>query len=141
VISDQHSEEIRQETMDGGTDKRARSVEDLDVFRRAYAVSLEVHRASLSFPSEERFALSDQVRRASKSVCALIAEGYGRQRGSDADFKRYLVMALGSAEEMRLWLKYCSDLGYVEEAKAAAWRDEYHQLARMLQGFIGRLER
>ena len=55
-------------------------VEDLEVFRRAYRVSLEVHRASLEFPRIEQFALADQVRRASKSICANLAEGFGRQR-------------------------------------------------------------
>ena len=51
----------------------ARRVEDLDVFRRAYRLSLEVHRASLEFPRIEQYALADQVRRASKSICANIA--------------------------------------------------------------------
>ena len=54
-------------------------VEELEVFRRAYALSLEVHRASLEFPRIEQFALADQVRRASKSICANLAEGFGRQ--------------------------------------------------------------
>ena len=54
--------------------------EDLEVFRRAYRLSLEVHRASLEFPRIEQFALADQVRRASKSICANLAEGFGRQR-------------------------------------------------------------
>jgi len=48
----------------------ARTFEDLEVFRRAYALSLAVHRASLDFPRIEQFALADQIRRASKSICA-----------------------------------------------------------------------
>ena len=52
--------------------------EDLEVFRRAYRLSLEVHRMSLEFPRIEQFALADQVRRASKSICANIAEGFGK---------------------------------------------------------------
>ena len=55
-------------------------VEDLEVFRRAYRLSLEVHRASLDFPRIEQFALADQIRRASKSICANLAEGFGRQQ-------------------------------------------------------------
>ena len=54
-----------------------RRVEDLDVFQRAYRLSLEVHRASLDFPRIEQFVLADQVRRASKSICANLAEGSG----------------------------------------------------------------
>ena len=61
--------------------ERLRGFEDLDVFRRAYRVSLEVHRASLDFPRIEQWALADQIRRASKSICANLAEGFGRLPG------------------------------------------------------------
>ena len=54
------------------------SVEDLEVFQRAYRASLELHRASLQFPKIEQFAgLADQIRRASKSICGNLAEGFG----------------------------------------------------------------
>ena len=77
-------------------------VEELEVFQRAYRVSLEVHRASLDFPQIEQFALADQIRRASKSICANLAEGFGRQRQSRPEFRRFLVMAIGSADEMQV---------------------------------------
>jgi hypothetical protein len=71
--------------------------EDLDVFMRAYELSLELHRASLDFPKIEQYAgLADQLRRASKSVCGLIVEGSGRQAASPKEFARYLMMAVGS---------------------------------------------
>jgi four helix bundle protein len=76
--------------------------EDLEVFQRAYLISLEVHRASLTFPEVERHVLADQIRRASKSICGNIAEGFGKQRRSSAEFRRYLLMAIGSADEMRV---------------------------------------
>ena len=109
------------------------SFEDLEVFKRAYRISLEVHRASLDFPAIEQRALADQVRRASKSICANIAEGFGKQKQSAAEFKRYLVMAIGSADEMRVWLRYCLDLGYIDETMWRRWRDEYQAIAKMLQ--------
>jgi four helix bundle protein len=112
----------------------ARSYEDLEVFKRAYQTSLEVHKASLTFPSIEQRALADQLRRASKSICANIAEGFGKQRQSRAEFRRFLMMALGSADEMRVWLRYAKDLGYVGEAHWTQWQDDYHQIAKMLQG-------
>lgn len=87
--------------------------EDLGVFQKAYVVSLEVHHVSLLFPKHEQYGLADQLRRASKSICANIAEGYGKQHISKAEFKRDLQMALGSAEKMRVWVKYCFDLGYI----------------------------
>ena len=48
--------------------------------------------------------------------------------------KRYLLMALGSADEMRVWLRYALDLGYIEEPDWKRWRDDYEQIARMIQG-------
>ena len=109
-------------------------VEELEVFQRAYALSLEVHRASLDFPRIEQFALADQVRRASKSICANLAEGFGKQRQSRAEFHRFLMMAIGSADEMQVWSLYCRDLGYVGADAAERWRGEYREIARMLQG-------
>lgn len=113
---------------------KVRSFEDLEVFQRAYRLSLELHKASLSFPKHEQFELAQQLRKASKSVCANIAEGFGKQRSSSAEFSRYLAIAVGSADEMRVWCRYCLDLGYVSEAQWIAWRDEYQEIARMLQG-------
>ena len=104
------------------------------MFRRAYALSLEVHRASLGFPQIEQFALGDQIRRASKSVCANLAEGFGKQRQSRIEFGRFLLMAVGSADEMQVWSLYCRDLGYVGVDVAERWRGEYREIARMLQG-------
>ena len=115
--------------------------EDLEVFKRAYAVSLEVHRRSHDFPRTEQFGgMADQIRRSSKSVCALIAEGSARQRSSSREFKRYLVMAMGSADEVRLWCRYAKDLELIEADTAQRWGNEYQEIARMLQGFIARLD-
>ena len=107
-------------------------VEELEVFQRAYRVSLEVHRARREFPRIEQFALADQIRRASKSIWANLAEGFGRQQQSRPEFRRFLVMAIGSADEMQVWSLYCRDLGYVAEGMAERWRDEYRGVARML---------
>jgi four helix bundle protein len=116
----------------------ARTFEDLDVFRRGYALSLEVHRASLEFPRIEQFALADQVRRASKSICANIAEGFGKQRQSRSEFHRFVSIAIGSADEMQVWTLYCRDLGYIERDVAERWQGEYREIARMLQGLSRR---
>jgi four helix bundle protein len=115
--------------------------EDLKVFKLAYRLALEVHRASLGFPAVEQYGLADQVQRASKSICANIAEGVGKQAGSPADCRRFLAIALGSADEMRVWLRFCLDLGYLDQATWRRWRDGYKEVAQMLQGLrrsIGR---
>lgn len=109
-----------------------KSAKDLDVYQRAYKVSLEVHRASLGFPREEQFALANQIRRASKSVCANLAEGFAKQKYSSAEFKRFIQMAIGSSEEMQVWIDYCFDLRYVDAVKHASWQQEYHTVTKQL---------
>ena len=121
-----------------GRKAKVESFEDLQVFQRAYRLSLEVHRASLKLPGIEQRALGDQIRRASKSICANVAEGYGRQNRSKAEFKRFLAMAIGSADEMRVWARYAFDLGYLDESTWRQWRDEYQTIARMLQSLVAR---
>ena len=85
----------------------AQDIWQLDVFRRAYQLSLDVHRHSQSWPKQEQWSgVADQLRRASKAVCALLVEGNGRQVGLDAEMRRYVTMALASADECRLWCRY-----------------------------------
>src|SRR5262249_6312795 len=96
--------------------------------------SLELHKASKLFPKDEQYSLADQIRRASKSICANIAEGFAKQIVSKAEFKRYIAIALGSSDEMRVWLRYAFDLGYVTETQWKTCRDEYQQISKMLHG-------
>ena len=91
-----------------------------------------MHRASLEFPRIEQWALADQIRRASKSICANLAEGFGRQRLSKPEFRRFVIMALGSADEMQVWALYCRDLGYLDAEIAERWQGEHREIARML---------
>ena len=108
--------------------------EDLEVFQRAYRISLEIHLMSLRFPAIEQRDMGGQVRRASKSICANLAEGFAKQSRSAAEFRRYLTIAIGSSDEMRVWARYCFDLDYVDEPMWRRWRDEYHEISKMLQG-------
>ena len=110
------------------------SFEDLDVFQRAYKASLEIHKLSLEFPQREQYGLGEQIRKASKSICANIAEGFAKQTYSSKEFKRYLLIALGSSDEMRVWLRYCLDLNYLSEQRWKYLRDEYQEISKMLAG-------
>ena len=114
--------------------KTISTFEDLEVFKRAYRVSLEVHRITLTLPQAEQYGLADQIRRSSKSICANLAEGFAKQSYSAAEFKRYIQISIGSADEMRVWIRYCLDLGYIDQATWQHWRDEYQEIAKMLQG-------
>ena len=97
---------------------------------------MTVHKESLGFPEIERFALADQMRRASRSICANIAEGYSRQRMSGADWKRFFTQAIGSADEMQVWASFARDLGYLETARAEDLRREYAEIAKMTAGLM-----
>lgn len=105
---------------------------DLDVFKLAYSTSLLIHQASKAFPKEELFALTNQIRRCSKSICANIAEGFAKQFVSTAEFKRFIAMALGSAAEMQVWIRYCLDLGYITQADTDQWSGDNNSVSRML---------
>jgi four helix bundle protein len=116
------------------SERAIQRVEDLEVFRRAYRLSLDIHRASLGFPRIEQFALADQVRRSSKSIGANLAEGFAKQGYSAAEYRRYLLAAIGSSDETQLWLRYCIDLGYVEDVEGRRWSEGYIEISRMLRG-------
>ena len=109
---------------------------DLIVFQRAYQISLDIYQQSKSFPEEEKFAITDQLRRSATSICANIAEGYGRQLTSAADFKRFLIIAKGSCQEVSVWIDYCKDLSFVDEKTANKWEQEYIEISKMLFALI-----
>jgi four helix bundle protein len=109
-----------------------KSYRDLDVFEKAYSTALEIHKITLTFPKIEQYALADQLRRASKGICANIAEGYARHHQSEAEFKRFLFIAMGSSEEVRVWLRFCLDLKYVEKEELEKLDREYDVISKML---------
>ena len=74
------------------------------------------------------------MRRASKSVCANLAERFGKQRRSQAEFRRFLSHGHRFGRRDAVWSRYCLDLGYIDEAVRQRWRDEYQEIARMLHG-------
>lgn len=120
--------------MTGDGKEKYLSFEKLEVFRKAYRISLVIHKTSKSFPKDEQYSLADQLRRASKSVCANIVEGAAKQFHSKAEFKRFLLIALGSSDEARMWVRYAYDLGYISKSLWQEWRDEYQSISRMLHG-------
>ena len=112
---------------------------DLKVYQKAFDVSLDIHKASLEFPKIEQYSgLADQMRRASKGICANIAEGYAKQQRSKAEFKRFLLMAIGSAHEMQVWTDYCIELNYVDHKAGQLWTDHYDEIVRMLQALYSK---
>ncbi|AGB43802.1 S23 ribosomal protein [Mesorhizobium australicum WSM2073] len=109
--------------------KRAK---DLEVYKRAYVVSLAVHKATLAFPKIEQYALADQLRRSSKGICANLAEGFAKQSHSKAEFGRFISMAIGSCSEVETWISYAFDLEYISQAQRDEWLQSYGQVYGML---------
>jgi len=111
----------------------AEDYSDIKVFQIAYEISLLIHKRSLEFPKIEQYALADQLRRSTKSVCANLVEGFSKQKYSSAEFKRFLSMSLVSCGESRMWLRYGQDLGYISSKEFNAWNETYLKVANMLR--------
>jgi four helix bundle protein len=109
--------------------KRAK---DLEVYKRAYAISLEIHKTTLTFPKMEQYALADQMRRSSKGICANLAEGFAKQTHSKPEFSRFISMAMGSCSEMETWVSYAFDLGYITTDQLNNWLKTYAAIYGML---------
>ncbi len=90
-----------------------KTVFDLDVFKLSYEIAMDIFKMTRKFPKEERYSLTDQIVRSSRSVSANIAEGWGR-RSYENEFKKLLVYSMGSLEETKVWLFFSRDCGYID---------------------------
>ncbi len=108
----------------------ARTFEDLIVWQKAHHLVLEIYRLTRSFPEDERFGLTSQVRRAAVSVPANIAEGFAKRGANDK--ARYLNIAQGSLEEVHYYMLLTRDLGYGE---TSALISQCEEVGRVLQGY------
>ncbi|HYE20782.1 MAG TPA: four helix bundle protein [Tepidisphaeraceae bacterium] len=109
--------------------------EQLDVWKKAHAVVLDVYRITLKFPSDERFGLINQVRRSAASTPANIAEGF--RRSTKPDKARFYNIALCSMDETRYHLLLAHDLGYANTEELRRRADE---VTRMLSAYTKAIE-
>ena len=107
----------------------------LQIYERSYKAALAVYRMTKKYPEAEKFALSGQMQRAGTSIALNIAEGYAK-RGSQEEFKRFLLMALGSANEMSVLIDFSKDLGYITEEEHRKASREYEEIGKMLNKFV-----
>ncbi len=107
---------------------------DLQVWLKAHELALDVYRASAGFSAGERYGLSGQVRRATRSIGANLAEGCGR--GSDNDFARFVQIAMGSAREAEYLLLLARDLRELSEEDWNRLNDRVTEVKRMLTALI-----
>jgi four helix bundle protein len=110
----------------------------LEVWQRSHQLALDIYAASKSFPKEEVFGLTSQLRRAAVSVPANLAEGCGRD--SDAELKRFVTIAHGSASETEYHLLLAANLGFLSQTAHAPLADEVGQLKRMLGALARKLK-
>ena len=111
---------------------------DLKVWQRAHELTLEIYRATTTFPADERYGLTSQIRRAAVSIAANIAEG--AVRSSDADFARFLHIAIGSASEVDYYLLLSRDLRHLSNVDYETLDNTVQELKRMLNALITRVK-
>jgi four helix bundle protein len=113
---------------------------DLRVYQLAFELAMEIFSLSKSFPQEERFSLTDQIRRSSRSVSANIAEGYCKKQYPKM-FVSKMADADGEATETQVWIDFATNCGYLSSAQQAQLKSGYEEIGRMLGGMIARPEK
>lgn len=119
-----------------GLSREQQAHEKLDAFRLSRELALELYRLSASFPQEERFGLTSQIRRAAVAIPANIAEGAARR--SKREFSRFLLTARGSATELRLLLDIAHETGSLSENDFHCCEQKLDRIFAMTSGLIRR---
>ena len=104
---------------------------DLKVYQLAYKLAMDIFNASKSFPKEEKYSLTDQIRRSSRSVTANIAEGF-RKRQYPKMFVSKLADADGEATETQVWLDFARDCGHMDSTLHTELVKGYEEVGKML---------
>jgi four helix bundle protein len=111
-----------------------RNYKKIKAWELAHQLTLSVYRVTGDFPKSEQFGIISQLRRASSSVPANIAEGSGR--ATEKEFLRFLDIALGSLKETEYFLLLSSELGYIDQEKWSNLNSQAEEVLRCLIGFI-----
>lgn len=114
-----------------------RDFKELKVWHKAHKCVLEIYRNTRNFPTEERFGLTSQLRRAAASVPSNIAEGCGRE--GDRELARFLSIAAGSASEVEYQLLLTHDLSFLDDEPYRQLDTQINEVKRMLNAFIRKL--
>jgi four helix bundle protein len=104
---------------------------DLQVYRLAFQAAVEIYQVSRFFPSEEKYSLTDQIRRSSRSVCANIAEAFRKKRYPKS-FIAKLSDAEAEAAETQVWLDFSLEFNYIDKEKHAMLYDKYDHILSQL---------
>jgi four helix bundle protein len=112
-----------------------KSIDDLAVYRLAFEAAMEIFELSKKFPPEEKYSLTDQIRRSSRSVAINIREGFAK-RFYVKVFQRHCLDSAGSSEETRGWLKFAWLCKYLDGAAYSAIDKKYDIINAMLYKMI-----
>jgi four helix bundle protein len=104
---------------------------DLDVYKRGFESAMAIFEQSKSFPSEEKYSLTDQIRRSSRSVCANLAEAW-RKRRYEAAFVSKICDCEGEAAETQVWIQFAVKCGYLPRDIGEQLYAEYDALLSQL---------
>lgn len=115
-----------------------KSYKELNVWQKAYQLCLNIYKATQDFPSEEKYGLTSQIRRAAVSVPSNIAEGYGRK--STKEYLQLLYIAYGSICELETQVLLSGDLRYIKAGALERLQQETGEVERMLKALIKSLE-
>jgi four helix bundle protein len=116
---------------EGRKTKRISSVRELEVYRLAFDTAMEIFEITQSFPKEEKFSLTDQIRRSSRSVCTNLAEGW-RKRRYKAVFINKLSDAEQEAAETQTWLEFAWKCNYIDKEIFQRLDEKYEHIFAML---------
>ena len=108
---------------------------DLIVYQKSFELAMEVFRSTAGFPREERYNLTDQMRRASRSIPLNIAEGWAKRRYENV-FKRHLIDSIGSCEEMKACFDFARECQYIENDLHQGYLSQYDEVGMMLQSLF-----
>jgi four helix bundle protein len=111
---------------------------DLKVWQRAHQITLAIYRSTRNFPREETYGMVSQLRRCSSSVAANIAEGCGRS--GNAEFGRFLTVAMGSASELEYFFLLARDLAYLSRENHEAVAQDVVEMRRMLNRLLSKVQ-
>ena len=107
------------------------SVGDLEVYKLAFATAMNIFEISKTFPKEEKYSLTDQIRRSSRSVCANLAEGW-RKRKYKAVFINKLLDSAQEAAETQTWLQFALQCKYINKEFFEELNEKYEHIFAML---------
>jgi len=113
--------------------------EDLEVYKLAFETAMEIFELPRNFPVEEKYSLTDQIRRSSRSVCTNLAEAW-RKRRYKAAFVAKLNDSEAEAAETQVWLKFSVKCGYLAADTGRSLNETYHQILGSLVNMINKPE-